>query len=64
MRARVEENRAQLVLSEAEVPKAISQAFRDGRIGIMEYYQMRNLQSDTQMRNAIAGASNGGERAP
>jgi uncharacterized protein YqfA (UPF0365 family) len=62
MRARVEENRAQLVLSEAEVPKAISQAFRDGRIGVMEYYQMRNLQSDTSMRNAIAGTSNGGER--
>jgi uncharacterized protein YqfA (UPF0365 family) len=62
MRAKVEENRAQLVLSEAEVPKAISQAFRDGRIGVMEYYQMRNMQSDTSMRNAIAGASNGGER--
>jgi uncharacterized protein YqfA (UPF0365 family) len=55
MRAKVEENRAALVLSEAEVPTAIANAFRDGRIGIMEYYQMRNLQSDTQMRNSIAG---------
>ncbi len=62
MRARVEENRAQLVLAEAEIPRAIAQAFRDGRLGIMEYYQLRNLQSDTQMRNAIAGVSNGGER--
>jgi uncharacterized protein YqfA (UPF0365 family) len=55
MRARVEENRAQVVLSEAEVPRAIAQAFRDGRLGVMDYYQLRNLQSDTQMRNAIAG---------
>src|SRR5262245_60038590 len=62
MRAKVEENRAHLVLAEANVPNAIAQAFRDGRLGVMEYYQMRNLQSDTQMRNAIAGVSNGGSR--
>jgi uncharacterized protein YqfA (UPF0365 family) len=60
MRARVEENRAQVVLSEAEVPKAIAQAFRDGRLGIMEYYGLRNLQSDTEMRNSIAGVSSTG----
>ena len=57
MRAKVEENRAAVVLSEAEVPRAIAQAFRDGRLGIMDYYGLKNLQSDTQMRNAIAGAS-------
>lgn len=57
MRARVEENRAKVVEAEAQVPMAIALAFRDGRIGIMEYYNMRNLQSDTEMRNAIAGAS-------
>jgi uncharacterized protein YqfA (UPF0365 family) len=65
MRARVEENRAAVVLSEAEVPKAIAQAFRDGRLGVMDYYSLRNLQSDTQMRNAIAGVSgtgNSGDR--
>lgn len=56
MRAKVEENRASVVLAEAEVPKALSQAFRDGHLGVMDYYQMRNIQSDTQMRNAIAGA--------
>jgi uncharacterized protein YqfA (UPF0365 family) len=61
MRAKVEENRAQLVLAEAEVPRAISQAFREGRLGVMDYYHMRNLQSDTQMRNAIAGVSGGVE---
>jgi uncharacterized protein YqfA (UPF0365 family) len=61
MRAKVEENRAQVVLAEAEVPKAISEAFRSGRLGVMDFYNMRNIQSDTQMRNAIAGVS-GGER--
>lgn len=55
MRAKVEENRAQVVLAEAEVPKAISQAFREGHLGVMEYYGLKNLQSDTQMRNSIAG---------
>jgi uncharacterized protein YqfA (UPF0365 family) len=55
MRARIEENRAQVVLAEAEVPKAIAEAFRTGRLGVMDYYGLRNLQSDTQMRNAIAG---------
>jgi uncharacterized protein YqfA (UPF0365 family) len=60
MRAKVEENRAQVVLAEAEVPRAISQAFREGKLGVMDYYNMRNLQSDTQMRNAIAGVGVGG----
>ena len=60
MRARVEENRAQVVLSEAEVPRAIAQAFREGHLGVMEYYQLRNLQSDTQMRNSIANVGNSG----
>jgi uncharacterized protein YqfA (UPF0365 family) len=55
MRARVEENRAKVVDAESQVPLAISQAFRDGRLGIMDYYNLRNVQSDTDMRNAIAG---------
>ena len=54
MRAAVEENRAKLVQAEAEVPLAISYAFREGRLGIMDYYNIKNLQSDTEMRNAIA----------
>ncbi len=61
MRAKVEENRAHVVLAEAEVPKAISQSIREGKMGYMDYFQMKNLQSDTQMRNAIAGSP---ERAP
>ncbi len=55
MRAAVEENRAKVMLAEAEVPLAIAQAFRDGRLGIMDYYNLRNLQADTDMRNAVAG---------
>jgi uncharacterized protein YqfA (UPF0365 family) len=59
MKAKVEENRAAVMLAEAEVPKAIADAFRGGRLGVMDYYGLRNLQSDTRMRNAIAGV--GGE---
>ena len=62
MTALVEENRAKVVLAEAEIPLAIAQAFKDGRLGIMEYYNLRNLQSDTEMRNAIAGAGNRKEK--
>src|SRR5437870_3560427 len=59
MRAKVEENRAAVVLAEAEVPRAIAQAFREGHMGVMDYYGLKNLQSDTQMRNAIAGGGSG-----
>ncbi|MBI3823638.1 MAG: flotillin-like protein FloA [Planctomycetes bacterium] len=54
MKALVEENRAKVVLAEAEVPLAIAQAFRDGHLGVGEYYNLRNVQADTSMRNAIA----------
>jgi uncharacterized protein YqfA (UPF0365 family) len=62
MQALVQENRAKVVLAEAEVPQAISQAFRDGRLGVMDYYNLRNLQSDTDMRSSIAGKSNSSDR--
>jgi uncharacterized protein YqfA (UPF0365 family) len=55
MQALVQENRAKVVLAEAEIPLALSQAFRDGRMGVMDYYNMRNLQADTEMRSSIAG---------
>jgi uncharacterized protein YqfA (UPF0365 family) len=51
----IEEARGKLVESEASVPQAIADAFSAGRIGIMEYYRLRNVQADTDMRNAIAG---------
>lgn len=54
MKALVEENRAKVVLAEAEVPLAIAQAFRDGNLGVGEYYNLRNVQADTLMRTAIA----------
>lgn len=55
MKALVQENRAKVVLAEAEIPRAISEAFRGGNLGIFDYYRLRNLQADTEMRNAVAG---------
>ncbi|MCU0879577.1 MAG: flotillin-like protein FloA [Pirellulaceae bacterium] len=53
--ARIEESRAKLVEAEAEVPKAMAEAFTTGKLGILDYYKMRNVQADTNMRQAIAG---------
>ncbi len=53
MRALVQENHAKVVLAEAEVPKAIADAFRSGNLGIMDYYRMKNIQADTSMRDTI-----------
>ncbi len=55
MKARTQEMRAAVVSAEAEVPKAMADAFRSGRLGVMDYYNMQNIQSDTAMRNAISG---------
>ena len=57
MRAAVEEMRAKVVESEAEVPLAMAEAFRKGNLGVMDYYKMQNVVSDTKMRDGIAGAS-------
>jgi uncharacterized protein YqfA (UPF0365 family) len=54
--AKIEENRAVLVASEAEVPRAMAEAFRSGQLGILDYYKLQNVQADTDMRGAIAGA--------
>jgi uncharacterized protein YqfA (UPF0365 family) len=53
--ARIEESRAKLVDAEAEVPKAMADSFRSGKLGILDYYKLRNVQADTNMRLAIAG---------
>ncbi len=53
--AEVQKNRALVVLAEAEVPKAMADAFRSGNLGIMDYYRMKNIQADTSMRDNIAG---------
>ena len=49
-----QEMRARVVEAEAEVPRAMAEAFRSGNLGIMDYYRMKNLQADTDMRGAIA----------
>lgn len=55
MSALVEENRAKVVLAEAEIPKAIAGAFDKGNLGIMDYYRIKNIQADTNMRQSIGG---------
>jgi len=59
MLALVQENRAKVVLAEAEVPRAIADAFRNGKLGVMDYYRMNNIQADTQMRKSIGGEEQG-----
>jgi uncharacterized protein YqfA (UPF0365 family) len=54
MRARAEEMRAKLIEAEAQVPLAIAQAFREGKLGVMDYYYLKNIQADTSMRERIA----------
>jgi uncharacterized protein YqfA (UPF0365 family) len=55
MKANVMENRAKVVEAEAEIPKAMAEAFRSGNLGVMDYYKFRNIQADTDMREAIGG---------
>ena len=64
MLAHVQENRAKVVQAEAEIPLAIAEAFRKGNLGIAEYYQLRNIQADTEMRSSIAGTGNATRREP
>ena len=55
MIAKVQDMRARVVEAEAEVPRAMAEAFREGNLGIMDYYRMKNIVSDTHMRDSIAG---------
>ncbi|HEX8340574.1 MAG TPA: flotillin-like protein FloA [Tepidisphaeraceae bacterium] len=59
MVAEQSKNRALVVLAEAEVPRAMAEAFRNGNLGIMDYYKMKNVQADTTMREAIARPGDG-----
>src|SRR5215211_3973587 len=61
MRARTQEQRAKVVEAEAQIPLAMSEAFRSGNFGIMDYQRLRNIEADTQMRSAIAGPDRGQE---
>lgn len=59
-----QEMRARVVEAEAEVPRAMADAFRQGNLGVMDYYRMRNVQADTSMRDAIAGTSDDNSPTP
>jgi uncharacterized protein YqfA (UPF0365 family) len=54
MKARAQEARANVIQAEAEIPKAIAEAFRSGNLGIMDYYKFENIKADTRMRESIA----------
>jgi len=58
MVALVQQNRAKLVEAESQIPMAIADALRGGKLGIMDFYNLRNIQADTEMRTAIAGGGN------
>ena len=61
MSALVEEMQARVREAEAEVPRAMAEAFRSGNLGIMDYYRMRNIQSDTDMRQSISESGDEGD---
>lgn len=54
MKARAQEARANVIQAEAEIPKAIAESFRNGNLGIMDYYKFENIKADTKMRESIA----------
>lgn len=58
MQARTQEMRAKVVEAEAEIPKAISEAFRKGNLGVIDYYNLKNIQADTEMRSSISKSEN------
>jgi uncharacterized protein YqfA (UPF0365 family) len=60
MFAKIEESRAVVVASEASVPIAIAEALQKGRLNVMDYYKLRNITADTEMRQSIAGTSTTG----
>ena len=59
MKAKAQEARAKVIEAEAEIPKAMAEAFRSGNMGIMDYYRMKNIQADTEMRDAISKPQTG-----
>ena len=53
-KAKAQDARAKVILAEAEVPLAMAEAFRNGNLGIMDYYKMKNVMADTAMRESIS----------
>jgi len=64
MKAKAQEARANVIQAEAEIPKAIAEAFMRGNLGVMDYYKMQNVQADTEMRQSISGSGKGSAGAP
>ncbi|HEO71469.1 MAG TPA: UPF0365 family protein, partial [Candidatus Hydrogenedentes bacterium] len=64
MKAQVVEMRARVVEAEAEVPKAMAEAFRNGNLGVMDYYKMKNVVADTEMRSSISKMEEDSKEAP
>ena len=62
MKAKAQEARAKVIEAEAEIPKAMAEAFRSGNMGIMDYYRMKNIQSDTEMRDSISKPHTGSQK--
>ena len=61
MKAKAQEARAKVIEAEAQVPQSIAEAFRAGNLRIMDYYRIKNIESDTNMRESIAGGSPSGK---
>jgi uncharacterized protein YqfA (UPF0365 family) len=55
MKAKAADARAKVIEAESEIPKAIAEAFRNGNLGVLDYYKLQNMQADTDMRQSIAG---------
>ena len=55
MKAKTQEMKAAVLAAEAEIPKAIASAIKEGKFGVLDYYKLKNLQADTAMRSSIAG---------
>ncbi len=62
MKAKAQEARAKVIEAEALVPQAMAEAFRNGNLGIMDYYRMQNIQADTAMRETISGKDTKGKK--
>lgn len=58
MKAKAQEARAEVIMAEKEIPMAMADAFRNGNLGIMDYYKMQNIQADTDMRDSISKKDN------
>ena len=64
MKARTQEMQAKVVESESQVPLAMAQAFREGKLGVFDYVNMKNIQADTDMRESISGGSESESTSP